>query len=107
MAEFGAASRWSIFWFLVLAALATQLLRKENSQSLLLAIALVTPIAVYSATYLLSAWPDYLNHLHASLPRLLLQMTPLGWLAIALALAQPSAERELARPQMARALVNS
>ncbi|MGI8432891.1 MAG: hypothetical protein ACR2MW_11460 [Chthoniobacterales bacterium] len=106
-AEFGEISRWSIFWFLVLVALATEFIRQRNTQCLLLGTALVTPIAVYSATYLLSAWPDYLNHLHASLPRLLLQVTPLGWLAIALALARPSAETELVPPQTARALANS
>lgn len=70
-------------------------------------MALVTPIAFYSASYLFSAWPDYLDHFHASPPRLLLQVTPLGWLAIALALAQTSAERESALPRMAQALVNS
>lgn len=47
------------------------------------AVALVAPMIAYASSYLFSSWPDYRTHIAASLPRLLLQLLPLGWLIIA------------------------
>jgi hypothetical protein len=78
---------WSVLWIMVGLALFYQMVRARDLKLLLLATALILPLLLYSGTYVLSAWPDYLSHMHASLPRLVLQLTPIAWLVIASALA--------------------
>lgn len=80
------ADHWSLFWLLVGVALFSRLCRVRDLTLLLLATALVVPIAAYSSSFLFSTWPDLGAHIQSSIPRLLLHVTPLGWLAIALAL---------------------
>ncbi len=81
--------RWGVFWLLAAVAFVYQLLRRRDLRFLSLWMAIVAPLVLYSCTYLFSAWPNYVGHIHASLPRLLLQLTPLSWLAIALGLRLP------------------
>lgn len=52
-------------------------------------------VALHATTYLFSTWTDYTLHFQASFSRLLLQVTPVGWLAIALVRPWPKVE---ARP---------
>ncbi len=89
--EMLATSRWSLFWPCVLLAFAYLCVRARDRRLLLLGVAVAAPVALYSATYLFSIWPDYTRHFDASFSRLLLQVMPIAWLAIALAIAQPSA----------------
>jgi hypothetical protein len=84
-AEITETSHWSIFWLLVLVAVIYLLMARRLSR-LLLAIAVVGPVILYTMTYFFSAWPSYTAHMTSSLPRLLLHVMPAGWLAIGLAL---------------------
>lgn len=91
--EMTQTKRWSIFWLITALAFVYRLLRSRDLASFLLWGAIIAPLILYSSTYLFSAWPNYIGHIHASLPRLLLQLTPLSWLAIALGLKLPRWER--------------
>jgi len=85
---------WSCFWLLALAAI-IYLLAARRFINLILAMGIVGPVAVYSLTYLFSAWPSYTAHITSSFPRLLLQVVPAGWLAIGLAISRPKPEPNL------------
>ena len=82
-------SRWNIFWALVAIALLCVFVRERSSRSFALIVFLLVPFVSYCLVYIFSAWPNYIGHLEGSLPRLLLQLIPVGWLLIALALAPP------------------
>jgi hypothetical protein len=75
---------WSIFWLLVAAACMSTLWRWRSLPSSLLLSATLLPILIYSSTYIFSAWPDYLDHVNSSIPRLLMHVVPAAWLSIAL-----------------------
>jgi hypothetical protein len=83
-------SHWSLFWLALISAFVALAMRQRNQQAALLAICVLVPIAIYCTTYLFSAWPEFRAHIATSLSRLLLQVVPVGWLAIAFALAPPS-----------------
>ncbi len=91
VAELSEPSHWSIFWLLVGVAV-VYLMTSRKLEKLVLALAVILPIVLYSATYLFSTWPSYTAHMTSSMPRLLLHVMPAGWLAIGLALAQPKGE---------------
>lgn len=74
---------WDIFWVLVFIALVATTIRSRNAIAGIICWALLAPMACYTASYLFSAWPDYIAHMDTSLPRLLIQLTPIGWLLIA------------------------
>lgn len=78
-------NHWGLFWVLVFAA-SLQLILQGRKTAAVLAFSLVLPMAAYAATYLFSTWPDYVGHMRRSLPRLLLELTPLGALQIGLAI---------------------
>jgi hypothetical protein len=82
-----APTLWNGFWLLVLVALVCVLARRRRVQALVLIWLLLSPLPCYYVGYILSAWPDYLAHMDTSLPRLLIQLTPMAWLLIALAIA--------------------
>lgn len=77
---------WSIFWLMAVVAIFYLFFTRRFSR-LLLAVGILAPLILYLLTYLLSAWLSYTAHVTSSLPRLLLQLVPAGWLAIGLALA--------------------
>jgi hypothetical protein len=85
------ADHWSLFWILVGAAFVQQIFRRRDGTFSLLAFSLFAPTLVYSFTYLFSTWPDYLEHIRDSIPRLLLELVPIGWLMIATAFRLTSA----------------
>jgi hypothetical protein len=78
---------WDIFWLIVLLASVSILIRQRTVQAAMLFWLLLAPLGIYLASYLLSAWPDYIAHIDTSLPRLLIQLCPVGWLLIALAIS--------------------
>jgi hypothetical protein len=82
-------SRWSLFWPAVALSFACSAWRQRSEHVLLLATVIILPIGLYSGTYIFSGWSSYLVHIERSLPRLLMQVTPVAWLAIALALRAP------------------
>jgi len=77
---------WSVFWIMAIVAM-IYLLASRSFVRLLLGATIAVPIALYLATYVFSAWPSYTAHITSSLPRLLLQVMPVSWMAIALAMA--------------------
>jgi hypothetical protein len=87
--EMSDSDNWGVFWLIVAAALLYLLLRVRRPQSILLFGAIILPVVAYSSVYIFSAWPDYLRHAGSSLPRLLIHIMPLLWMAIASAFASP------------------
>ncbi len=81
---------WSIFWLLAAVAIVYLLARLRNLASATLLWAIIVPILAYSSIYVFSTTPDYVVHIKLSLPRLLIQIMPVFWLAIALAMARPT-----------------
>jgi hypothetical protein len=82
---------WSLFWPAVAGAvvyLASR--RRDHVVLLLLAGALVAPLMLYAAMFVFSTERDWMAHMEASV-RLLLHVMPIGWLAIACAIAWPPA----------------
>jgi hypothetical protein len=59
----------------------------------LLTLAVLVPLGLASAAYVMSAWTPFEGHVEASLPRLVLQVTPVAVLLMALGLA-PAGPRE-------------
>ena len=82
---------WSIFWLLT-AMTVVYLVPTLRFSRLLVVTGLLSPVILYLITYAFSAWLSYMAHITSSLPRLLLQVVPVGWLAIGLAWASPKVE---------------
>ncbi len=76
---------WGVFWPFLLGACLLIALRPRGIPRGMLAL-LVLPLAVYSASFIFSAWGDPADHIASALDRLALQVAPLGALTIALAL---------------------
>ena len=76
-------TQWSIFWLLVVIAIVYLIANWRNAQNQILAASIVAPVVLYCAAYLFSSWPSYTAHITSSMPRLLLHVVPVGWLAIA------------------------
>lgn len=85
---------WTVLWLLAAACLLYLAVRTERASPLLLAAAIAVPFGVYCSSYVLSAWPDYTQHVRTSFPRLIVHLLPLGWLAIGLGCAASLRERE-------------
>jgi hypothetical protein len=77
---------WSIFWLLIAFAMIALCIRARTRTTAVLLWTFFAPLALYLGSYIFSAWPDYIAHIDTSLPRLLIQLTPVAWLIIALAL---------------------
>jgi hypothetical protein len=82
---------WSIFCLLT-AMTVVYLVPTLRFSRLLVVTGLLSPVILYLITYVFSAWLSYMAHITSSLPRLLLQVVPVGWLAIGLAWASPKVE---------------
>ncbi len=78
--------QWSLLWSLLTAAFAYLLACRRTSAVITLLWAVLAPIAMYSSTYLFSAWENFEGYLGTSLPRLLMHVAPLAWLVIATAI---------------------
>ncbi|HEX4638300.1 MAG TPA: hypothetical protein VH170_02325 [Chthoniobacterales bacterium] len=91
--EFTDTGLWSIFWLLLFVAI-IYLAAARSFQKLILIVGIIGPLLLYLVTYIFSAWPSYTAHITSSLPRLLLQLMPVGWLAIGLALSPPKRSAE-------------
>jgi hypothetical protein len=85
--EVAAVSSWGIFWLLTATAFVYLLWGWRRLPYLLMLGTTLLPIFLYSLTYLFSAWPQYLDHVSTSLPRLLMQVVPVAWLSIGAAFA--------------------
>ena len=93
LAEMARGADWGIFWGLAVLALAAVILVRPSLSGLLLASAIVLPIALYSVTYLFSAWPDYLDHVNASIPRLIVHVVPVALLLVGVAVQSVAVAR--------------
>jgi hypothetical protein len=85
---------WSIFWIVALPCICCMAALARDKVALCLCGGLVVPLIIFSGVYCFSAWPDYLLHIANSLPRLLLQLMPVAWLGVALALARSTTAAE-------------
>jgi len=92
LAELTDVGLWSIFWLLTVVAIA-YLGSTRTLLRLSVVVGLLSPVVLFLLTYVFSAWPSYTAHITSSLPRLLLQVFPVGWLAIGLALAYSKGEQ--------------
>lgn len=88
-------SHWSIMWPLLLLAFVSLAIRARDLRLLVLFFAIGIPVAVYTGTFFFSDWPDWAAHMDAAIGRLLLHVTPLAWLAIALAMRPPSVQAKI------------
>ena len=86
---------WNIFWPMVALAGLCLLWRRRSRGVGVLFWLLLAPLSGYCASYVFSAWPDYTQHIRTSATRLLIQISPIGWLLIALALARESTQEKL------------
>jgi len=77
---------WDIFWVLVGIAVIAVVIRQRNSRGATLVWLMAAAITCYCVSYLFSNWTNYGVHIEVSLTRRLIQITPIGWLLIALAL---------------------
>ena len=78
---------WSVFWFITVLGLFCLLARNRVRYAGMLFMFMAVPLVLYCSTYFFSAWPDYIEHIESSLPRLLVQLYPTAWLVIAAAIA--------------------
>ncbi len=88
LAEFHSLPTWSLFWFIVAVAFLYSLPRMHDTSVLILLVALIAPIVLFLSLYLFSSWPNYLDHVGLSLSRLLMQVAPVGFLLIVLAVSR-------------------
>jgi hypothetical protein len=88
LAEFHSLPTWSLFWFIVAAAFLYALPRMGDPGVVVLLVALIAPTVLYLSLYLFSSWPNYLDHAGLSISRLLMQVAPVGFLVIILAISR-------------------
>jgi signal transduction histidine kinase len=88
VAEFYSLPTWSLFWFIVAVAFLYALPRMRDSGVVILLVSLIAPIVLYLSLYLFSSWPNYLDHVGLSISRLLMQVVPVGFLLIVLAISR-------------------
>jgi hypothetical protein len=89
IAEMMDTTHWSIFWPLTAAVFLWLLLRAPDWRLLILFLAVSAPLFIDASMYLFSGWPNWTEHVEQSLSRLLLQVMPVMWLAVALGLRPP------------------
>jgi hypothetical protein len=90
LGEMMETGRWSIFWLIAAIAFLALFFRARKQRVVILFIAVWAPIAMYSATFIFSGWPDWYAHMNHSISRLLLHVVPLTCLAIGLAARPPN-----------------
>ncbi|HMV84540.1 MAG TPA: hypothetical protein PLD20_06240 [Blastocatellia bacterium] len=69
---------WSVFWAVAAAAilwLCFSAQRQWQHEVTGIAPTVLIPTAIYSAIYIFSIWPDFIGHLQASFPRLLIHVS--------------------------------
>ena len=88
LGELSNVSTWSLFWFVVAIAVLYCVPRIRSAGVGALVIALIAPIILYLSLYLFSSWPNYLEHVGLSISRLLMQVAPVGFLLIVLAVSR-------------------
>jgi hypothetical protein len=96
LAEFHDLRIWSLFWFVVAVGVAYLLRRMREPGVLVLLTALIVPIGLYLFIYVFSSWPNYLDHVGLSISRLLMHVTPVGFLITIVAVSHRSV-KNLAR----------
>lgn len=90
---------WSVLWFAFPVAIACLSARRNRGQAVRLLVAVAVPLCVFTAVFVVSSWPVYMNHLRLTLPRLMLQVAPVALLSIVLAIAKDAPAREVPAKQ--------
>ncbi len=101
LTEATTVSNWGIFWLVAVAAGLYLLWRWRDLPCSLLAGTIFVPIFLYSFTYIFSAWHLYLDHVSSSISRLLMQMVPVAFLGVGVALAECTSKRSRTGPLFA------
>ena len=91
--EFCSLPTWSLFWFILAVAFLYALPRMRDPNVVVLLVALIAPIILYLSLFLFSSWPNYLEHVGLSISRLLMQVAPVGFLLVVLAISRRPANR--------------
>ncbi len=76
---------WSLLWPGLLLALPLFISRSSRKQPVVLLLAVAMPVILYSGIYFFSAWSPFIDHVHTSLSRLLLQVSLVAILIVGLA----------------------
>jgi hypothetical protein len=84
--EFTIWSRWGLLWPALGLALLLPGRARPRAERLALAGLLIPPLLIETNLYVFSYWDPYLRHVEVSLPRLMLQLAPVGILAIGLSM---------------------
>lgn len=99
LAEMANPQTWGMFWLMAAVALIYLLCSIRKLWVAVLLWSALIPVLAYTSIYIFSTTIDYVVHIKLSLSRLLMQVVPVFWLAIAAALAMPwKAKRPLAAP---------
>ncbi|HET7227958.1 MAG TPA: hypothetical protein VFJ55_04900 [Chthoniobacterales bacterium] len=93
LAEFYSLPTWSLFWFIVAVAFLYAVPRMRDPGVIVVLVALIAPIVLYLSLYLFSSWPNYLEHVGLSISRLLMQVAPVGFLLVVLAISRRPKKR--------------
>jgi len=88
LAEFHDLPTWSLFWFVVAIGIGYLTRRVRDPRILVLIASLIVPIFLYLLIYVFSSWPNYLDHVGLSISRLLMHVTPVGFLIILLGVSR-------------------
>ena len=79
---------WGLSWLVFIVSAVLAAVKFRNLMAIVLLTAIISPIAVYCFSYVLSPWPDYLGHMGVSISRLLMHVAPLGLLMTAIVAAE-------------------
>src|SRR2546423_11712826 len=90
LAEIRYLPTWSLFWFVVAVGIGYLLRRIRDPRVVVLLTALIVPIVLYLSMYVFSSWPNYLDHVGLSMSRLLMHVSPVGFLITMLAISRRS-----------------
>lgn len=85
---------WSLLWPGMLLALPPLLDRRKRTLTAVALAAIISPVSLYSAIYLFSAWNPFTLHIEASLSRLLLQISLVVLLLVGLSIPGDREPRE-------------
>lgn len=92
MSELIILRHWGVLWLFFAMAAVWILSRKESREFILLPMAVLLPMLLYSGVYVFSLWGEFITHLESSFPRLLIHVSLVAVLTIAVAARQKQIE---------------
>jgi hypothetical protein len=74
-------THWTALWPAFFGTTVVGITSFRRSAVPLLTMMVIGPFVVYAGAFILSAWPNYQEHMAVVFPRLLFSMAPTAWLA--------------------------